>query len=151
MPKVAAVFTPPSDHDTPDLDDLGLGNRATRYNKLTWERACKVVAQTGTGGGNPLRPELKIGYYRKSSGEGAIREDAADPCARGAVKQALKRAQGLVETNQAISAFVYGRMQYTFGGDQPRHHARWGFGEWRRADDAGQLDGARRRRKAVRR
>ena len=71
-------------------------------------------------------PELRIGYYRKSQGEGPQRVEISDPCARGAIKATLKRAQALVESNQAISAYVEGSMRYTYDG--PGAKARWSFG-----------------------
>lgn len=146
MPKVPAKFTPAYDAaERPYLGDLNLGNRATKFNKLTWERGCKLVAQTAAGG-NRLIPELRLGHARVSSGEPIKWEDVPDPCAPGAVKKTLKRAQAMVENNQAISAYVVGNMRYVFGGDQPGHRARWDFGTWEREDGHGQLDGSRRRR-----
>lgn len=76
----------------------------------------RETSDAASRGGNSLRATLTLHYARKYTGEPVKYEDVeGDPCAPGAVKKALKRAQTMVENNEAISAGVDGRMRYSFG------------------------------------
>lgn len=130
-PKAKAVFRPDTGR-LPTLDDLSLGNRSTKYNDLTWAKACatkrKFDAATGW---QKLVPTLTIAYGADPHAP-MRRMDWPDPCAPNAVKQALAEARRRVEEDGSILASVFGQMAYTAGGDQPGHRARWGFGEYAR-------------------
>lgn len=128
--KAKAVFRPES--RLPTLNDLSLGNRATKYNDLTWAKACAAKRKfDGATGWRQLVPTLTVSYGTDPRAP-ATYVDQPDPCAPAAVKSALAEARRRVEEDGAVVASVFGRMRYTVGGDHPGHHAFWDFGRYAR-------------------
>ncbi|MBK7823027.1 MAG: hypothetical protein IPJ61_18760 [Tessaracoccus sp.] len=116
----------------PTLDDLSLGNRSTKYNDLTWAKACAAKHKFDTATGwRKLVPSMTVSYGADPHAP-MKHMDWPDPCAPNAVKRALGEARRLVEEDGNIFAAVSGRMRYTAGGDQPGHHASWSLGEYAR-------------------
>lgn len=142
-PKVKAILKPYTGRP-PVLDDLGLGNRRTKYNELTWAKACATARKldAATEGWQKLVPTLTISHGTDPYAVTQYK-DLPDPCGPGAVKRALREARRLIEEDGNILTSVSGHMRYTAGGDQPRHHASWQFGGYAR--EGSMFAGAARR------
>lgn len=132
--KSKAVFRPAS--RSPTLRELSLGNKRTEFNDLTWAKACAAKRKFDeTPGWRRLMPTLTLSYGIDPHTP-ATYVDQPDPCAPTAIKRALGEARRRVEEDGAVVASVFGRMQYTAGGDQPGHHAYWDFGRYAREGSA---------------
>lgn len=131
--------------------DLSLGNRATEMNDLTWQAACKLHNEGGKKsafGTNRLIAEATITRFNVPPGESGhgvygTYEQINEPCAPKAIANALTAGKKAIERGEFSYVTISGRMRYVFGGDQPRHNARWDFGGWER-DDGDGLSRARR-------